>query len=31
MTDCLLTHLRHVDLAIPDFERQLGFYTHVWD
>jgi len=30
MTDCLLTHLRHVDLAIPDFERQLGFYTHVW-
>ena len=30
MTDCLITHLRHVDLAIPDFERQRGFYTDVW-
>ena len=27
---CLITHLRHVDLAIPDYERQLAFYTQVW-
>ena len=27
MTECLITHLRHVDLAIPDYERQLAFYT----
>ena len=27
MTESLITHLRHVDLAIPDFDRQLGFYT----
>jgi catechol 2,3-dioxygenase-like lactoylglutathione lyase family enzyme len=26
----LITHLRHVDLAVPDFERQLAFYTGVW-
>jgi catechol 2,3-dioxygenase-like lactoylglutathione lyase family enzyme len=30
MTESLITHLRHVDLAIPDYERQLGFYTQVW-
>ena len=30
MTESLITHLRHVDLAIPDFERQLGFYTRTW-
>ena len=30
MTDSLITHLRHVDLAIPDYERQLAFYTDVW-
>ena len=30
MTQRLLTHLRHVDLAIPDFERQHAFYTDVW-
>jgi catechol 2,3-dioxygenase-like lactoylglutathione lyase family enzyme len=30
MTDSLITHLRHVDLAIPDYERQLGFYTGTW-
>ena len=30
MTDSLITHLRHVDLAIPDFERQRTFYTTVW-
>ena len=30
MTEPLITHLRHVDLAIPDYERQLAFYTQVW-
>jgi catechol 2,3-dioxygenase-like lactoylglutathione lyase family enzyme len=25
-----VTHLRHVDLAIPDLARQLDFYRHVW-
>jgi catechol 2,3-dioxygenase-like lactoylglutathione lyase family enzyme len=30
MTESLITHLRHVDLAIPDYERQLAFYTQVW-
>jgi catechol 2,3-dioxygenase-like lactoylglutathione lyase family enzyme len=26
----LITHLRHVDLAVPDFDRQLAFYTGAW-
>jgi catechol 2,3-dioxygenase-like lactoylglutathione lyase family enzyme len=26
----LITHLRHVDLAIPDYTRQRAFYTDVW-
>ena len=26
----LITHLRHVDLAVPDYERQLEFYTKLW-
>jgi catechol 2,3-dioxygenase-like lactoylglutathione lyase family enzyme len=30
MTQCLLTHLRHVDLAVPDFAGQLDFYAGVW-
>ena len=30
MTESLITHLRHVDLAIPDYDRQLAFYTDVW-
>jgi catechol 2,3-dioxygenase-like lactoylglutathione lyase family enzyme len=30
MTESLITHLRHVDLAIPDYERQLDFYTGTW-
>jgi catechol 2,3-dioxygenase-like lactoylglutathione lyase family enzyme len=30
MTDSLITHLRHVDLAIPDYDRQLAFYTGEW-
>ncbi|MFD0687626.1 VOC family protein [Actinomadura fibrosa] len=25
-----ITHLRHLDLAVPDFERQRAFYTGVW-
>jgi catechol 2,3-dioxygenase-like lactoylglutathione lyase family enzyme len=30
MTASLITHLRHVGLAIPDYERQLAFYTGTW-
>jgi catechol 2,3-dioxygenase-like lactoylglutathione lyase family enzyme len=30
MTDRLITHLRHVDLAVPDYDRQLEFYTSMW-
>ena len=30
MTDRLITHLRHVDLAVPDYQTQLDFYTHAW-
>ncbi|QNK80742.1 VOC family protein [Nakamurella sp. PAMC28650] len=30
MTDRLITHLRHVDLAVPDHARQLEFYTGHW-
>ncbi|WP_405181084.1 VOC family protein [Nocardia sp. NBC_01377] len=30
MTDRLITHLRHVDLAIPDFDTQREFYTNLW-
>jgi catechol 2,3-dioxygenase-like lactoylglutathione lyase family enzyme len=30
MPERLITHLRHVDLAIPDFRKQLEFYTEVW-
>ncbi|MEU8798398.1 VOC family protein [Spirillospora sp. NPDC048819] len=26
----LITHLRHVDLAVPDFARQRDFYSGVW-
>jgi len=29
-THRLLTHLRHVDLAVPDYEKQLDFYSGVW-
>lgn len=25
-----ITHLRHVDLATPDYERQRSFYTDLW-
>ena len=30
MTDRLITHLRHVDLAVPDYDKQLDFYAGVW-
>jgi len=30
MTQRLITHLRHVDLAVPDHEKQLDFYTNTW-
>ena len=30
MTERLITHLRHVDLAVPDFDTQLDFYTNTW-
>ncbi|KAA9160715.1 oxidoreductase [Amycolatopsis acidicola] len=30
MTEHLITHLRHVDIAMPDFERQRAFYTGLW-
>jgi catechol 2,3-dioxygenase-like lactoylglutathione lyase family enzyme len=30
MSESLITHLRHVDIAIPDYGRQLEFYTGVW-
>ncbi len=26
----LITHLRHVDLAVPDYRAQLDFYTNAW-
>ncbi|MFD0665877.1 VOC family protein [Thermocatellispora tengchongensis] len=26
----LITHLRHVDLAVPDYDKQRDFYTGVW-
>ncbi|MCU7729584.1 VOC family protein [Actinoplanes sp. KI2] len=28
--DRLITHLRHVDLAVPDFDKQVDFYTGLW-
>src|SRR5207244_8594846 len=30
MTERLITHLRHVDLAVPDHAKQLDFYTDTW-
>jgi catechol 2,3-dioxygenase-like lactoylglutathione lyase family enzyme len=30
MTDRLITHLRHVDLAVPEYGRQRDFLTGVW-
>lgn len=30
MTRSPITHLRHVDIAVPDYEKQLAFYTRQW-
>jgi catechol 2,3-dioxygenase-like lactoylglutathione lyase family enzyme len=30
MPERLITHLRHVDMAVPDFDKQLDFYRYVW-
>jgi catechol 2,3-dioxygenase-like lactoylglutathione lyase family enzyme len=30
MTDRLITHVRHVDLAVPDYDKQRDFYTNRW-
>src|SRR4029453_2567829 len=30
MTERLITHLRHVDLAVPDHAKQLDFFTGTW-
>ena len=30
MPDRLITHLRHIDLAVPDYGKQLDFFTGVW-
>jgi len=30
MPERLITHLRHIDLAVPDFGRQLGFFIGLW-
>jgi len=30
MTQRLITHLRHVDLAVPDYGKQLDFFTNTW-
>jgi len=28
MSDYVFTHLRHIDIAVPDYQQQLDFYTH---
>lgn len=30
MSDHVFTHLRHTALAVPDFDKQLDFYTNHW-
>ncbi|MFK0286571.1 VOC family protein [Streptomyces sp. NPDC090499] len=30
MADRLITHLRHVDIAVPDFDKQREFFTNLW-
>src|SRR3712207_9337435 len=30
MTQRLITHLRHVDLAVPDLRKQEDFFTNSW-
>ena len=30
MTQRLITHLRHVDFAVPDYDKQVEFYKTTW-
>ncbi len=30
MPDRLITHVRHIDLAVPDFDTQVAFYKDTW-
>jgi catechol 2,3-dioxygenase-like lactoylglutathione lyase family enzyme len=30
VTGALISHLRHVDLAVPDFDRYVRFYEDIW-
>lgn len=30
MTPAPITHLRHVAMAVPDFDRTVAFYAHTW-
>jgi catechol 2,3-dioxygenase-like lactoylglutathione lyase family enzyme len=30
MTERLITHVRHVDLAVPDYDTEREFYTNTW-
>jgi catechol 2,3-dioxygenase-like lactoylglutathione lyase family enzyme len=30
VSDRLITHLRHVDIAVPDYEKQVAFYSEKW-
>ena len=30
MPERLITHIRHVDLAVPDFAKQREFYRTTW-
>lgn len=30
MSDRPITHLRHVDIAVPDYEKQVAFYSEQW-
>src|SRR5687768_11517805 len=30
MTSNLITHIRHVDIAVPDYDAQVEFYGTLW-
>jgi len=30
MPEHLITHLRHVDIAVPDYDKQVAFYAEKW-
>ena len=30
MSERLITHVRHIGLAVPDFDKQQGFFTDMW-